>query len=357
MWQRKIISADSGGIAAGRDVFVGIPPGQLPALIAAATGPLERLTAEQQAIIADLEHRIGANEAQLLAFCRIIGESNIAPERMGDKLIEIAERHKALLAEVEAKPGDDPSVARLKVKAIGALEGGDLVRADAHLAEVEKQQVAALDRLALEAAATRAQRGDIALTRLRYQEAAEHFAAAAACVLREHEEQRLDYLGDEADALYRQGDEFGDNEALVGAIERFRTLLTLCSRERVPLDWAATQNNLGTALSALGERESGTGRLEEAVAAYQAALEERTRERVPLDWAMTQNNLGTALSTLGARESDLDLLTQALAAIRNSYEMTVKEAGLTQYEGDFLRRMEALEEAIAEPKSTGQRQD
>ncbi len=42
----------------------------------------------------------------------------------------------------------------------------------------------------------------------------------------------------------------------------------------------------------LGERESGTARLEEAVAAYRAALEERTRERVPLDWAATQNNLG-----------------------------------------------------------------
>ncbi len=71
----------------------------------------------------------------------------------------------------------------------------------------------------------------------------------------------------------------------------------------MPLEWATTQNNLGTALSTLGERESGTARLEEAVAAYREALKEYTRERVPLDWAMTQNNLGTALSTLGrARE-------------------------------------------------------
>ncbi len=38
-------------------------------------------------------------------------------------------------------------------------------------------------------------------------------------------------------------------------------------------------------LTTLGERESGTARLEEAVAAYRAALEEFTRERVPLDWA------------------------------------------------------------------------
>ena len=56
-----------------------------------------------------------------------------------------------------------------------------------------------------------------------------------------------------------------------------------------------TQNNLGNVLSRLGERESGTERLVEAVAAFRAVLEERTRERVPLDWAMTQNNLGSAL--------------------------------------------------------------
>jgi hypothetical protein len=71
----------------------------------------------------------------------------------------------------------------------------------------------------------------------------------------------------------------------------------------VPLDWARTQNNLGNALARLGERESGTARLEEAVTAFRAALAERTRERVPLDWAMTQSNLGNALQTLGARES------------------------------------------------------
>ena len=45
------------------------------------------------------------------------------------------------------------------------------------------------------------------------------------------------------------------------------------TRERVPLDWATTQNNLGNALATLGERESGTARLEEAVAAYREALE------------------------------------------------------------------------------------
>ena len=40
----------------------------------------------------------------------------------------------------------------------------------------------------------------------------------------------------------------------------------------MPLDWATTQNNLGVALPTLGERESGTAQLEEAVAAYREAL-------------------------------------------------------------------------------------
>ena len=91
------------------------------------------------------------------------------------------------------------------------------------------------------------------------------------------------------------GEQRGSNDWLGESIEAYRELLPLWTRERVPLDWAMTQNNLGAALSALGERESGTAGLEEAVAAYRAALLDRTRERVPLDWATTQNNLGAAL--------------------------------------------------------------
>ena len=83
------------------------------------------------------------------------------------------------------------------------------------------------------------------------------------------------------------------------AVAAYRDALKERTRERVPLDWATTQNNLGNALATLGERESGTARLEEAVAAYRDALKEWTRERVPLQWATTQNNLGNALSELG----------------------------------------------------------
>ena len=94
----------------------------------------------------------------------------------------------------------------------------------------------------------------------------------------------------------------------------YRAALEESTRDRVPLDWAMTQNNLGNALRRLGERESGTARLEEAVAAYRAALEEWSRDRVPLQWATTQNNLGTALRRLGERESGTARLEEAVAA-------------------------------------------
>ena len=92
----------------------------------------------------------------------------------------------------------------------------------------------------------------------------------------------------------------------------------------MPLQWATTQNNLGTALSSLGERESGTARLEEAVAAYRAALKEWTRERVPLDWAMTQENLAIAYRTLATRtagDARLAYLREALAAVDGALQV------------------------------------
>ena len=63
------------------------------------------------------------------------------------------------------------------------------------------------------------------------------------------------------------------------------------------------RKTLGNALSNLGGRENGTAKLEEAAAAYREALKEQTRERVPLQWAGAQNNLGNALWRLGEREN------------------------------------------------------
>jgi tetratricopeptide (TPR) repeat protein len=95
----------------------------------------------------------------------------------------------------------------------------------------------------------------------------------------------------------------------------------------VPLQWATTQTNLGAALASLGRRESGTARLDEAVASYREALKEWTRERVPLQWAMTQNNLGAALGALGERQMAADKAKgcEALVAAHEHYAAALEE--------------------------------
>jgi tetratricopeptide (TPR) repeat protein len=109
------------------------------------------------------------------------------------------------------------------------------------------------------------------------------------------------YLFATAAGYFERGVKKGENSAILIAVAAYRATLEEYARERVPLDWAATQNNLGNALWRLGERESGTARLEEAVVAYRAALEEYTRECAPLEWAATRNNLGAVFQTLVPR--------------------------------------------------------
>ncbi|WP_347268685.1 hypothetical protein, partial [Paracoccus sp. (in: a-proteobacteria)] len=126
-------------------------------------------------------------------------------------------------------------------------------------------------------------------------------------------EDRFARIWQEWDVWYTRGRDQGVNLDLEVAIELGRLALNRAQDADVR---GAVQNNLGNALLSLGERESGTGRLEEAVVAYRAALEENTRARVPLDWAGTQNNLGNALLSLGERESGTGRLEEAVVAYR-----------------------------------------
>ena len=107
-----------------------------------------------------------------------------------------------------------------------------------------------------------------------------------------------------------------------------------------------TQNNLGVTLWRLGERESGTARLEEAIKAYQAALAEYTRDRVPLQWATTQNNLSLALAMLGERTDDLAKLREAREAIDAAFQVYM-QAGLEHQRGYFEERLRELDGLIA----------
>jgi hypothetical protein len=110
--------------------------------------------------------------------------------------------------------------------------------------------------------------------------------------------------------------------------------LEVRTRELLPQDWAATQNNLAIALRHQAARTNGTKGVEllaQAVTAYRSALalEVRTREQLPQDWATTQSNLGLALWDQAARTQgtkSTELLAQAVAAFQSALEVYSAEA-------------------------------
>ena len=146
------------------------------------------------ATIANLGRLLDASKEQILGFFRIIGEAGIDDEAIPGRLIEIAERYKGLVAQSVVTLNDGPETARLKVELRTALDKFDLDRAD----DLLKQMLAAEDRdietRALRSAAKWALRAHLAQARLRYNEAAAFFEAAAARVPTGHDVTRGEYL-------------------------------------------------------------------------------------------------------------------------------------------------------------------
>jgi hypothetical protein len=79
-------------------------------------------------------------------------------------------------------------------------------------------------------------------------------------------------------------------------------------------------------LAMLGERESGTAKLEEAAVAYREALEERTRERAPLDWAASLGGQGMVLALIAERRGDVSMAERALGQVNTAFE-TMRDGG------------------------------
>ncbi|MEO8250793.1 MAG: hypothetical protein ABI589_15650 [Burkholderiales bacterium] len=96
-----------------------------------------------------------------------------------------------------------------------------------------------------------------------------------------------------------QGASFSDKQGSYVAdqlkpfIERVRQLVA--SGKLAGLQKATMQVILADGLATFGEQSGDERALDEAISTYRQALKEYTHERVPLDWAMTQNNLGNAL--------------------------------------------------------------
>jgi tetratricopeptide (TPR) repeat protein len=322
----------SGGIGSGGNTVIcnfGMPSEQLKAAIESAVDGhlIDR--------IVQISKALGVTEDAAAKLLKIVGEDpNIPEDKLAEALSKVAADYQRLRAQVAALNPDNSIAKALVEQAKPEIAAGHFARAHDLLREATQAQIAAAlearqlreqaqvaeDAQMLGAANSTAAEGGVVMIERRYKEAAELFARAADYVPVGHPSEQGSYLAWEADALALQGDERGDNDALRTSIEIWRRALKDYPRERAPVQWAATQNNLGTVLEELGDREDDPARLEEAIVAYGAALEERTRERAPLQWAMTQNNLGNALLALGERRKGTDKLKEAVAAYCSALE-------------------------------------
>jgi tetratricopeptide (TPR) repeat protein len=107
-------------------------------------------------------------------------------------------------------------------------------------------------------------------------------------------------------------------------VAAYEAALTERTRERVPLQWATTQNDLGTALARLGERESGTSSFEAAAKALRNAQAVYTRESDPSRWVRLQNSIGYTFVLIAERTTDATYVEEAVSILRAGLEEQTK---------------------------------
>jgi hypothetical protein len=130
-------------------------------------------------------------------------------------------------------------------------------------------------------------------------------------------------------------------DCLCQAIAAYQQALQVYTPDTEPLHYAMLQNNLGTAYWNLAQYEKPEDNLLLAVSAYRRALNHRTRDTVPHQCAATQNNLGTAYWHLAYRESSHTLSVaeywqQAIAAYEATLELTSQLADGVPLSFDIL---------------------
>jgi tetratricopeptide (TPR) repeat protein len=106
------------------------------------------------------------------------------------------------------------------------------------------------------------------------------------------------------------------------SIHAYQEALRYRDKEREPLKYAATQNNLGTTYwhlaQQVGAKEIAANYLQAAIAAYAEAMTHYYSQGEALNWAMIQNNLGTAYWNLAQYEQPESWLQLAVGAYQDA---------------------------------------
>ena len=238
--------------------------------------------AEYKQKVGLLSKEIGVRKPAVENFLRILGEAKVPIEDLGSKLAEIAQRHRDMLDRWSVlEDDDDPAIRERTDAARAAIGDGDYDRADALLAEAEDMDLAAgwqaraledqakqaADRRFLSAAAKRAKRGELRLTRLDYPGAAKHFGAAAETVPTGKELVRAGYLVREGAALDYAGKYWEAEKSVEAALTIREKALG-----RDHPDVAGSLNNLAVLYYHQGAYQKAAEAFERIITIFEKAL-------------------------------------------------------------------------------------
>jgi tetratricopeptide (TPR) repeat protein len=272
---------------------------------------------------AELANELGVTRTALEGFFATLGRKGVPPAKFVETLYEIANDHKELLKRLSELEKQAPFLAPLIAQAKQAADAGLLDQARDLYDEIDKKNSTAMVQRALTGAQIAGQRGQLEIVALDYVKAAEHFAQAAVRVPQGYEEQRLNYLQQEASALAREANRSRNAAVVSTAIERYVLLLELQPANRFPLDWSRNRRRLGRMMVLQGS--VGPEQLREAYNVIESALSSVSREKYPREWADTIIDMGAPLMQLAERYGDAGAIEKTITLLESALDVCTKD--------------------------------
>lgn len=170
--------ANPASIHIQENLIVGIPPEELDALMQHVRDVDERYLKRLEALASDLRF----SRCATANFLAILGQNDVPPEQLSEKLTETANAYLKLDAQLRALTTENPKVAELRLRAAAAVAEGDYDTAARVLQEADNtitERTPAISPLLRDRAQVAADRGSLELAQLRYAPAADLFQQAA----------------------------------------------------------------------------------------------------------------------------------------------------------------------------------
>ena len=117
------------------------------------------------------------------------------------------------------------------------------------------------------------------------------------------------------------------SQYLQQAVDAYHNALQVRTREQLPQDWAATQNNLGNALRDLAERSEGAQAsqyLQQAFDAFHSALNVYSESGFPAQWTQITRTLANAYEIEKDWDHALECYEQLLSHERTNLDLQAK---------------------------------